>query len=44
MTSGAQILRKSVRAGWTGHPGCSPRLPDTEVEGAWDGSWCFHVW
>jgi hypothetical protein len=38
MTSGAQILIKLVRRGWTGLPMHSPGLPGVEVEGARDGS------
>jgi hypothetical protein len=39
-----QRLRISIRRGWTGLPGRSSSLPGAKVEGARDGSWCYHAW
>jgi hypothetical protein len=44
MTSGARSLRMSIHRDWIGLLGHSSWLLGAEVEGAWDGSWCYRVW
>jgi hypothetical protein len=44
MTNGARSLRMSIHRDWIGLLGHSSWLLGAEVEGAWDGSWCYRVW